>query len=336
MIGSAPLVSVYVINQMKDALFSMEPMMPQSEDPSISPPDAPLPTPTNVCAVVVAYFPDEKVEARLQAILPQVAKLVVVDNTPESAPPSPNLSAAGGERLHRILNHANRGVATALNQGLEYAIEQGFPWLLALDQDTQCYPDMVSILGRVYEGCRPRPAVIGSNYFDPLNHRLKVSLEGVAESLEQKTVITSGSLVNTLIALQVNGFREDYFIDQLDHEFCLRIRAHGYRVVISAKPAMAHSVGRPGGAWLPFLGVLPNHSPVRKYYIARNTVVTVAKYWKREPAWCLRRMMRLFLGLAEMALLEDQRLRKVQAFAWGVWDGVHQRVGPCQRNLASQ
>lgn len=279
--------------------------------------------------MVVAYFPDAEFEARLQAILPQVAKLVVVDNTPDAIAPSADLKATWGDRLHYIANRANRGVAAALNQGLEFALKQDLAWLLTLDQDTQCYPDMVEILGRTYEGCLPRPAVIGSNYFDPLNLRLKVEVKDQTESLEQKTVITSGSLVDTRVARQVSGFREDYFIDQLDHEFCLRVRSHGYRVVISRRPAMAHSVGRPGGARLPFLGVLPNHPPVRKYYIARNTVVTVAEYWRREPAWCLRRLVRLLLGLGEMALLEEHRLSKVRAFAGGIVDGLNRRMGPC-------
>ena len=292
---------------------------------------APLPSSTNVCAVVVAYYPDEEFEARLQAILPQVARLVVVDNTPNAITLSPDILAEWGQRLHCIVNRANRGVAAALNQGLDYALQQGLPWLLTLDQDTQCYPDMVGILGRAYERCQPRPAVVGSNYFDPLNRRLKVPAVDEAESLEQKTVITSGSLVSACVARLVNGFREDYFIDQLDHEFCLRVRAHGYRVVISRRPAMAHSVGRPGGARLPFLGRLPNHPPARKYYIARNTVVTVAEYWRKEPVWCLRRLTRLLLGLVEMALLEDHRFTKVRAFAGGVMDGLRRRMGPCRR-----
>lgn len=290
----------------------------------------PLPSSANVCAVVVAYYPDEEFEARLQAILPQVARLVVVDNSLEVAPPSLKLRATWGDRLHYIGNCANRGVATALNQGLEYALQQGLPWLLTLDQDTQCYPDMVAILGNAYESSEPRPAVVGSNYFDPLNRRLKVPADEEAESLEQKTVITSGSLINACVARMVNGFREDYFIDQLDHEFCLRVRAHGYRAVISRRPAMAHSVGRPGGARLPFLGRLPNHPPVRKYYIARNTVVTVAEYWRTEPTWCLRRLTHLLLGLVEMALLEDHRFTKVRAFWGGVMDGFHRRMGPCR------
>jgi len=286
----------------------------------------------SVCAVVVAYFPDARVGELLEKILPQVDELVVVDNTPGGGRLGAfGILAEGEGRIHIVENLANLGVAAALNIGLEQAARLGCRWLLTLDQDTCCYPQLVETLLRTGESCGPRPAVIGGNYFDPQTQRTKVSVNGAAECLEQKTVITSGCLVDVDLAMAAGGFREDYFIDQVDHEFCLRMRALGHRVVISREPVMAHSVGAEGGARLPFLGALPNHPPLRKYYIARNTVVTVVKYWRREPDWCLRRMVRLLLGLLLMATLEKQRLAKIHAFAAGFMDGVRYRMGPCLR-----
>lgn len=292
-----------------------------------------IPSAANVCAVVVAYYPDADFEAHLQRILSQVAMLVMVDNTPEPIALSADFRDLWQKRLHCIANAENRGIAAALNQGLEYAALMAYPWTLTLDQDTLCYPDMVDILGSVYASCSPAPAVIGSNYFDPQNVRAKISAKEHPGWLDQKTVITSGCMVDTAVARQIGGFREDYFIDQVDHEFCLRVRSHGGRVVISTTPAMDHSVGRAGGARLPWLGVLPNHPPVRKYYIARNTIVTVASYWRTEPDWCFRRLVRLCLGLIEMAVLEEQRGRKVYAFFWGINDGAHKQMGRCERRV---
>lgn len=286
----------------------------------------------SVCAVVVAYFPDDGFAERLRTLLPQVITLVVVDNTPVPRC-TQQLTAQGliDGRIRLIENHRNAGIAAALNQGLEHALQIGCKWLLTLDQDTRCYSDMVATLLQVHETCDPKAAVIGGNYFDSQNHQLKIPADGKTECLEQTTVITSGSLVDADTAKAVGGFREDYFIDQVDHEFCLRVRAHGYRVVISRKPVMEHSVGGPGGARLPLLGILPSHPPLRKYYIARNTVVTVAEYWRLEPGWCLRRSVRLLLGLLLMATLEKQRLAKVRAFAAGFMDGIRRRMGPCWR-----
>jgi len=285
----------------------------------------------SVCAIVVAYYPDEKFDERVQSLLHQVAHVVVVDNTPDKRHSTRvKNDFHTGAQLHVIENPNNLGIAAALNQGLEYAKVNGFMWILTLDQDTLCFPDMVETLLNVSKTCKPTPLVIGGNYLDPRSRRTKVPDGEAAAFLEQKTVITSGSLVDTGLATAIGGFRADYFIDQVDHEFCLRARARGHRVVISCKPVMTHSVGSPGGVRLPFLGVLPNHPPVRKYYIARNTVVTIAEYWRREPAWCLRRLTRLLLGLVEMALLEKDRFGKVRAFAAGVMDGLRRRMGPCR------
>jgi rhamnosyltransferase len=291
------------------------------------------PSSQTVCAVVVTYFPDVACVDRIRQALQQVDRLVVVDNTP---PDTSTLALKAAlqalPQVQLIENQANKGIAEALNQGLKFAASEGYEWLLTLDQDTQCHSEMVKALVRLSTVCSPKPLVIGSNYFDPQAKRTKVpASECDDDFLVQKTVITSGSLIYVRQALSIGGFRADYFIDQVDHEFCLRARANGYAVIISRKPLMTHSVGRPGGVSLPFLGVLPNHPPVRKYYIARNTVVTVAAYWRKEPAWCLRRLTRLFLGLIEMALLEEHRVRKVRAFAGGVFDGLRLRMGACQR-----
>jgi rhamnosyltransferase len=286
----------------------------------------------SVCAVVVAYFPDETFSARIRDLLPQVARVVIVDNTPEEDAARGLENALHGlPQVHLISNEANLGISVALNQGLHYAVNAGCKWALTLDQDTQCFPDMVSTLLKVSQACTPMPAVVGGNYLDPRSRNPKVAISEAGAFLPQKTVITSGSLVDARLALAIGGFREDYFIDQVDHEFCLRARAHGHQVVISRKPVMAHSVGESGGVRMPWLGTLPNHPPVRKYYIARNTVVTVKAYWRREPQWCLRRLARLLLGLGGMAFLEKQGFAKVSAFAGGIADGLRGRMGPCTR-----
>jgi rhamnosyltransferase len=286
----------------------------------------------SVCAIVVAYFPGKEFDTLIGDLLPQVAQVVIVDNTPEEGTPPPRRKLFHDtEKVTLIENRSNLGISKALNQGLEYALTKGYEWILTLDQDTQCYPDMVDTLIEVSQACKSKPAVIGGNYRDPRNNGSFVPTEGTESFLEQKTVITSGCLIDAGTAASIGGFREDYFIDQVDHEFCLRMRARGRKIAISRKIVMNHSVGIAGGVRVPFLGVLPNHPPLRKYYIARNSVVTMATYWRHEPAWCMRRLTRLLLGLGLMALLEEQRIDKVRAFAGGVVDGLRQSMGPCRR-----
>lgn len=275
--------------------------------------DAPKPSAAHICAVVVAYYPDLAFESRLARLLPQVACLVVVDNTPEPITLSEELRSEWPDgRLHCISNAENRGIAAALNQGLAYALAEGYAWLLTLDQDTTCYPDMVIALGDAYAACPLAPAIVGSNYFDPSNQRCRVPPNEGEPWLEQKTVITSGSLVNSSVASALHGLRGDYFIDQVDHEFCLRARAHGYSVVITRKPVMEHSVGESGGMRLPVLGRIPKHSPLRRYYVVRNSLWTIREYASREPVWCMKRLVRLMAGCL-LTLFNGEEWRQVWA-----------------------
>jgi rhamnosyltransferase len=305
------------------------------EERRVKPDPAPAPSTksqyaTSVCAVVVTHYPDTGFAERLHALLPQVAELVIVDNTPRPARPIPELCDITPGRIHHIANGSNLGIATALNQGLEYAASRDCLWLLTLDQDSQCYPDMVRTLVETSTVCQPRPAVIGSNYFDPKLGRQKFPPGPSGAYLDAKTVISSGSLIDVAFARNIGGFRDDYFIDQVDHEFCLRTCANGGRVIITQKPVMSHSVGGLTGPRVPLLGqMLPDHSALRKYYIARNSIVTIRSFWKTEPAWCLKRGIKLFLGLGSMIALEEDRLSKVQAFATGIRHGLTRQMGVC-------
>jgi len=294
---------------------------------------APPPIATSICAVVVTFFPDQAINDRIKILLRQVGLLIIIDNTPEKDVTErfTKLQAEFGNTIDLIKNPINMGVSTALNQGLQRALKLGFTWILTLDQDTNCNPDMIRTLLNVYDRCDVKPSVIGSNYYDPQSKKLKVAQHGEDTFLVQKTVITSGSLVDAVLARDIGGFRDDYFIDQLDHEFCLRVRAHGGRVVISRSAVMQHSVGRLGGVRVPWtIFVLPDHPPIRKYYIARNTVTTIAAYWLQEPMWCVRRGLRLLLGALSMLLFETQGFIKVTAFVCGITDGIRGEMGPCR------
>lgn len=292
---------------------------------------------SKVCAVVVTYYPDVGLWDRLARVLPQVDALIIVDNTPAgSLRWQVDAKQLEAEKVDWIRNQKNLGVAAALNQGLSKALELDCDWLLTLDQDSRCYPSMTASLLTVASSCTPEFVVIGGNYLDTRNGVLKVPIGKAGEYVEQKTVITSGCLVNSRFAKQIGGFRDDYFIDQVDHEFCLRVRVHGGRVVISKELIMEHSVGECGGVKVWGLGMLPKHPPLRKYYIARNSIATIVQYWRDEPAWCLRRGTRLLLGLFLVVVFEPSPLLRVRAFMVGVKDAVFRRMGPARHPWLSK
>src|SRR4051812_36747623 len=103
-------------------------------------------TRAEVCAVIVTYYPDEKLLERTAAICAQVGAVLIVDNTSEPTKTENVAQLATFLRCGFIRNTINRGVATALNQGFTWAKERGFRWILALDQDSRAEGFMIDTL----------------------------------------------------------------------------------------------------------------------------------------------------------------------------------------------
>src|SRR6202044_2225279 len=111
---------------------------------------------------------------------------------------------------------------------------------------------------------------------------------------EVKSVITSGSLIPLAVHAAVGAFRDEFFIDYVDSEYCFRARAQGYRVIRTTQPLMSHTIGAPTRHSL--LGLskwTTNHSPDRRYYIARNDTVMLREYGGYAfGSWALERLGR--------------------------------------------
>lgn len=291
---------------------------------------ATAPTPQNTCAVIVAYHPDEGFSGRLERVQAQFPLAIVVDNGSQ-LPAMPG-GDAGSPQVHLVANPSNLGVAAALNQGVEVALHKGFEWVVTLDQDTIPASDMLATLLDVYRKSGGGNVMIGSNYRDMHKGRDFIRCADAAGFRERRTLITSGTLVSLAQFKAIGLFREDYFIDSVDHEFCLRARAHGFRLLISCRPVMRHSIGahvENAGRLQRFLSF--DHPPVRKYFIARNTVATVKSYFLREPVWSMRQGARLLADFASILLFENEKSKKIKAFLVGVAHGMAGNMGPIEK-----
>ncbi len=285
-----------------------------------------------ICAVIVTYHPDPDLFSRVERIAKQVAQTVIVDN--ESSPPSVQGIRKIAETLgvHLILNSRNEGVGRALNQGAEWAAAQGYGWILTLDQDTVVAADMADSLIEVLHSCSfaERVAVVGSNYRNKVNGRVVEDFiePSGSRGREVTTVITSGSLVSLEVFRTIGGFRDEFFIDCVDHEYCLRARSHGFRVMVTRRLLMEHSIGRTTEHRLPWKKtVTSNHPPSRQYFMMRNTVILAREYIRKEPRWILRELWCRAKATLAVGLFEKERLSKISHIARGLRDGIRGRVG---------
>lgn len=280
------------------------------------------PTADNTALVLVTYYPDEQVKARIQTLSTQFKKVFVVDNTPASQSTDsiyPIIS------IHLISNSINAGLGRALNQGCEAAKACKFEWVITLDQDSVLQAGFLQSQLACWSTSAFKPFLLGSNYISESRQESPARFPVGSYSRQCKTVITSGTLMHLGTWHQLGGFREDFFIDSLDHELCLRARAQGLKVARNGEIHMRHTIGttRRGQKWLPF-----NHPPLRKYTSTRNTVRTILEYGLYEPLWALKKIAGILYEVASVVLLESSKKHKLQAMQAGITDGFKNRLGP--------
>jgi rhamnosyltransferase len=305
---------------------------------------APLKHP--VGAVIVTFYPDVQFKARLSAISKQVSHVFVVDNTANEDIAHQLKNWADEIKGTLILNVSNLGIATALNIGTKAAENAGFKWVITFDQDSTPSIDMTEkLLETLAKGANSETvAIVGSNiahrYIPNSSYSWLTQQKGLPFLFERATVInsdlenvtmviTSGSLINLSILEKLGGFRDEFFIDYVDTEYCLRAKKAGFKILVSAKAILNHQLGEKREKKLFGIIFKPTfHSALRLYYISRNRISMFREYALIFPHWLLFDLTAAFYNAFRIFLLEDKRFDKFVAILQGTWDGLRGKMGP--------
>lgn len=296
-----------------------------------------LPYRENICAVFVTYHPDGRFPERVDLIARQVSHIIIVDNcsNDEAKQMLRSMTESNGN-LEIIENIDNLGIATALNQGVRRALELGFAWALTMDQDTWPNENLVETLVNIYDAHpnRKKVKMIGANFIHEGSDKTYLKCnENEFMFIEKEVAITSGSLMSIPAFVEIGPFREDYFIDSVDHEYCLRLRSNGFKVILSCKPLMIHPLGDVKihrFLWKNL--VISNHSPLRRYYINRNRLFLTKEYFWKETVWISYLMLSIVKQWICIILFEDLKMKKLKASLLGLQHGILNRMGKLQEN----
>ncbi len=159
--------------------------------------------------------------------------LFVYDNSPVPQHDTRDLDIIGCG-IHYVSDISNPGVSAAYNRGVEYAVENGYDWVLLMDQDTDFCGDYVSRC-QAEIAARPdcplfAPVVVdnGNNILSPVKLRWRFPLRGrqmpAGENvLDDVAIINSGICVKVEAFQKVGGYNEKVFLDYSDHQFIERL-----------------------------------------------------------------------------------------------------------------
>jgi rhamnosyltransferase len=280
----------------------------------------------NICAVIVTYQPDLDFVNRLKNILRQFAHAVIVDNASRDGSLS-LLKSLSADDVNIIFNEKNFGIAKALNQGIFWAKENNYEFVITFDQDSEILESRTNILFDTWNSLdNDKVAVLGVNHIDANSHEIYFKRKSKNKVfVVRKTVIASGSLININTFYKVGSFREEFFIDGVDHEFCLKARSKGFEVLMIIEPFLIHAMGKRKAHHLPICKKLSivstNYDPQRWYYMTRNRIRLVIEYFFKDT-WAISKTV-LFLGsITNMLFFETRRMKKLKYVFLGLWDAM--------------
>lgn len=264
--------------------------------------------PEDVGAVVVLYRPGTDTVFNLSEYAIGFGRMWAIDNSEE---PDAQIVAAISAipKVEYVSMHGNSGLGTALNAGIARAKDAGFAWAVTFDQDSSPDARMLYELLRCASSClATREVGLVSPVLRLENGPAETGYEGCRDAL---TTITSGSLVSVAAWEKVGGFDEDLFIDQVDHEFCLRLHAAGLAVLECGSAFLEHRMGEMRQRRLRGPVYVSNHSALRRYYITRNRFAVSQRFRAQFPEFSAREMSAQRHELMKVVLLEDHKLEKL-------------------------
>ena len=291
-----------------------------------------------LATIIITYNPDiGKVNSLIQSIvLNKDSCVIVVDNKSLNIKDFSNLFTIENV-VHSVFLEDNLGIAFAQNMGIKKAIELGASHILFFDQDSKISNNFVEDLISDYEKISVEntkiaaigPRFIDENkgfYFPALRFNKyglidKISVEDIKVPTEVSFLISSGTLVSVDSLKSIGFMKEEFFIDFVDTEWCFRALSMGYKIYMSEKAIMKHSIG--DDTLKIFNFNIPVHSGFRRYYRIRNLFFM----WKMPyipKVLVAKLMVTNFVIQILLFLLKDKKLDYIKFYLQAIKDGVKQ------------
>lgn len=292
--------------------------------------------------MVVAYAHAGQLASRLAGLPASVARVVVVDNTPDGQVSIHDLEASrGGDGMYVIRNRNQGGLAGAYNRalGLMAAWDVAPEHVLFLDDDT----DVDALAGFLAspETCaatlESTVAAVAPQYVDPVTGMPGAPIRlgrwtwrplprDLTQPTEVSFLINSMSLWKYQALQQIGAYREALGVDHVDTDYCLRAQALGYRLVLNPAVRFMHPIGaRRSYRFFGKTFQAGGHDPRRRHSIARNTVMLARQHGARWPAFALLCLARLGYEALGIIVAEQDKLAKLGALFSGGLTGLFGR-----------
>lgn len=272
-----------------------------------------------VLAIIITYYPErDLLIENVNAIYDRVDRLLIWENTPTS------------ERLdYRFLTKSKieycgdsiNSISHALNYAWRYAHDNGYDFLLTMDQDS-VFKNFDQYLKTVLEFQSHNECLMG-----PMISRYSETTPSsiISEIGNNSHLITSGMLIPVSLLCEIKGFCEDFRIEAVDVDLCVRVRNAGRKIYLNSNGVLVQRFGAPYEKKLfgkRFVG--SDYNEKRLYEIFRNHIIIYRRYKNNAVKGFVISYFRNFVP--RIILWEDNKINKLLAIFKGIIAGYRFKV----------
>lgn len=268
----------------------------------------------SISSVTILYNFNNEVIENIKTYEKYVDEVILIDNSDSNVYYNKYKDALS--KYTYISMGENLGIAKALNEGMKYSIEKKYDWCITFDQDTALKSNIIEIYKKYIDMNCVSNAIIYSPLYDFDRKKLK-RFSGIREV---DYVMQSANLVNLKEFMNLGMFKEDFFIDVVDYEFCLRARKNGYKVISCGEAIVEHNPGITKKIKL--LNIKYGYcNKYRIYYQARNLLWTFKKYKNYKI------LIILLYKFMKIILLFDDKIEFLKYYFKGIKDCLKHNFG---------
>lgn len=262
---------------------------------------------------VILYNPDMSVIRNMLSYIDFVDRLYVMDNSDKDVSEVVD-AVLKLPKVWYVSMDGNQGVAKALNAASFLAISHQYAWMICFDQDSWLTENILVKLRQCLDRYdKNRVGMICARY----TKKDRYVEAGGDRCTELLVSITAGSMMNLTVFRKMGPFMDKLFIDHVDHEYCLRLRRHGYKIVQVNHAYICHQPGDSRGY---LICRSSNHSPFRRYFMTRNRFYVAWMYKKDLPRFYRTEMLRFAGEVVKILAFESEKFEKIRHVIMGYQD----------------
>lgn len=272
----------------------------------------------HIAAGVVLFHPNENWIQHVESYVSEIDALIIIDNS--IYPISKDLL-----NVHPHIQYEhypqNIGVAAAINRMLEIASQLNCSWLMTMDQDSYFNKNQAKEYINQIKSQDELTIGVGPS----ISHH-------PTESTNPLILISSGMCIRVQKSIELGGMKEELFIDQVDHFFCLQVQAAGFKMKMIQEIVLQHSLGesRSIGNKNHSNKTVYLHSPSRLYYMTRNVFYLSKHFSNIYPAFVKQQKIGVLHRIKNRLKYETNKWETLKMVMLGILHFYQNKMGKLQ------